>query len=95
MNAINSNEQMIQKINEVLQTKKDAVVNIVNDKLTISVFSLLEKNLKNELWLCHKHMDLSMEDILKMTTSDRKTYIMMHNRLSEKEKERLEKRKRR
>lgn len=47
MNAINSNEQMIQKINEVLRTKKDAVVNIVNDKLTISVFSLLEKNLQN------------------------------------------------
>lgn len=47
MNAINSNEQMIEKINEVLQSKKDAVVNIVNDKLTISVFSLLEKNLQN------------------------------------------------
>lgn len=47
MNAINSNKQMIQKINEVLQNKKDAVVNIVNDKLTISVFSLLEKNLQN------------------------------------------------
>lgn len=47
MNAINTNEQIIQKINEVLQNKKDAVVNIVNDKLTISVFSLLEKNLKN------------------------------------------------
>lgn len=47
MNAINTNEQMIQKINEVLQNKNDAVVNIVNDKLTISVFSLLEKNLKN------------------------------------------------
>lgn len=47
MNAINSNEQMIQKINEVLQTKKDAVINIVNDKLTISVFALLEKNLQN------------------------------------------------
>ena len=46
-NAINSNEQMIAKINEVLQTKKDAIVNIVNDKLTISVFSLLEKNLHN------------------------------------------------
>lgn len=46
-NSINSNEQMIEKINEVLQTKKNAVVNIVNDKLTISVFSLLEKNLKN------------------------------------------------
>lgn len=38
---------MVQKINEVLQNKKDAVVNIVNDKLTISVFSLLEKNLHN------------------------------------------------
>ena len=47
MNVINSNEQMIEKINEVLQKKKDAIVNIVNDKLTISVFSLLEKNLKN------------------------------------------------
>lgn len=46
-NAINSNEQMIEKINEVLQKKKDAIVNIVNDKLTISVFSLLEKNLQN------------------------------------------------
>ncbi len=44
-NVINSNEQMIEKINEVLQNKKNAVVNIVNDKLTISVFTLLEKNL--------------------------------------------------
>ena len=41
-NAINSNEQMIEKINEVLQNKRDAVVNIVNDKLTISVFYLQE-----------------------------------------------------
>lgn len=37
-NVINSNEQMIYKINEILQTKKDAVINIVN---------LLEKNLRN------------------------------------------------
>lgn len=29
MNAINFNEQMIQKINEVLQNKKDAIVNII------------------------------------------------------------------
>jgi histidyl-tRNA synthetase len=47
MNAINSNEQMIRKINEVLKTKQDTVVNIVNDKLTLSVFSLLEQNLHN------------------------------------------------
>ncbi len=45
--AIRSNEQMIKMINEVLQTKQDAVINIVNDKLTISVFSLLEQNLQN------------------------------------------------
>jgi ERCC4-related helicase len=38
---------MIEKINEVLQDKQDAVINIVNDKLTISVFSLLEQNLRN------------------------------------------------
>ena len=34
-NVINSNEQMINKINEILQNKTNAVVNIVNDKLTI------------------------------------------------------------
>jgi superfamily II DNA or RNA helicase len=45
--AIRSNEQMIKMINEVLQNKKEAVINIVNDKLTISVFALLEKNLQN------------------------------------------------
>lgn len=45
--AIRSNEQMIKMINEVLQTKHDAVINIVNDKLTISVFALLEQNLQN------------------------------------------------
>ena len=47
LNSINSNEQMINKINEILQNKKNAVINIVNDKLTISVFALLEKNLQN------------------------------------------------
>lgn len=46
-NVINSNEQMINKINEILKNKTSAVVNIVNDKLTLSVFALLEKNLNN------------------------------------------------
>jgi SNF2 family DNA or RNA helicase len=46
-NVVGSTEQMIEKINEVLKTKKDAVVNIVNDKLTISVFAMLELNLNN------------------------------------------------
>ncbi len=46
-NVIASTEQMIEKINAVLKMKKNAVVNIVNDKLTLSVFTLLEQNLKN------------------------------------------------
>lgn len=46
-NSISSNQQIIDKINDVLKFKKDAVINIVNDKLTLSVFSLLEQNLNN------------------------------------------------
>ena len=38
---------IIEKMKEVLENKKDVVINIVNDKLTISVFTLLEENLKN------------------------------------------------
>lgn len=38
---------IIEKMKEILESKKDAVINIVNDKLTISVFTLLEENLKN------------------------------------------------
>lgn len=44
---ISSNEEFISKINEVLQDKKSAKIYIINDKLTLSVFSMLEKNLKN------------------------------------------------
>ena len=43
----NSAKKFIEKINEVLSEKENAVVNIINDKLTISVFMALEKNLKN------------------------------------------------
>ena len=46
-NVIGSTEQMICKINDILKVKQDAVISIVNDKLTISVFALLEQNLKN------------------------------------------------
>lgn len=44
---INNNSELINTLNSILATKKDCVVNIVNDKLTLSVFGLLEKNLKN------------------------------------------------
>ncbi|MDR2581603.1 MAG: DEAD/DEAH box helicase family protein [Fibromonadaceae bacterium] len=38
---------LIDKINTVLQSKHDCTVNIVNDKLTLSVFSFLRDNLQN------------------------------------------------
>ena len=45
MSTINSNEQMIQRINEVLQNKKDAVVNIINDKLKYFYSNYKEKGI--------------------------------------------------
>ncbi|MFJ7941549.1 helicase-related protein [Peribacillus sp. NPDC096622] len=47
VNSLNSNDQIINSINQILIEKKECVINIVNDKLTLSVFSLLEQNLHN------------------------------------------------
>ena len=58
--------------------------------ILFSLISNFEKNLKHELWLCHKHMNLSMEELYNMPVSDRKNYIIIHNKEVEKEKERLE-----
>ncbi len=44
MNAINSNEQMIQKINEVLQNKKDAIVNIIKVIVNFDTYNSLTPN---------------------------------------------------
>lgn len=44
---INNNEMMVDKINEIISKKKGCKISIVNDKLTLSVFSILSKNLKN------------------------------------------------
>ena len=57
--------------------------------ILFSLTSNFEKNLKHELWLCHKHMNLSMEELYNMPVSDRKNYIIIHNKEVEKEKERL------
>jgi hypothetical protein len=43
---INSNEQLVAKINYVLKNKCNSVVDIVNDKLTLSVFSELKDNMR-------------------------------------------------
>lgn len=59
--------------------------------ILFSLTSNFEKNLKNELWLCHTNMKLSMEDLYNMTVADRKNYIAIHNKQMQKERERLEK----
>ncbi|ABZ85515.1 snf2 family RNA helicase [Heliomicrobium modesticaldum Ice1] len=45
--VITSNDQLIETINGLLKAKKGRKINIINDKLTLSVFSELSKNLSN------------------------------------------------
>ena len=63
--------------------------------ILFSLTSNFDRNLKYELWLCHKNMELSMEDLYNMTVADRKAYIAIHNKQVEKEKERLDSMRRR
>ena len=64
-------------------------IRFLDTMILFSLTSNYDRILKKELWLCHKNMDLSMDDIYKMTVADRKTYITIHNKLVEKEKEQL------
>ena len=48
--------------------------------ILFSITSNFEKQLKQELWLCHKNMDLSMEELNNMTVADRRNYIAIHNK---------------
>lgn len=65
------------------------LIPFLESAILFSLTSNFDKNLKYELWLCHKNMELSMEDINNMTVADRKSYINIHNKQIEKEKERL------
>lgn len=44
---MNTSTEFVEKINSILSSQKNANIYILNDKLTLSVFSVLEKNLKN------------------------------------------------
>ena len=44
---MNASSEYIEKIKQLLSRKKNADVYILNDKLTLSVFSVLEKSLKS------------------------------------------------
>lgn len=53
------------------------------------IYDNYEKHLKEELWMCHKHMNLTMEEIYEMTIRDRKFYIQTHNKAIERETARM------
>ena len=59
------------------------------------LFSLIykdyEKDLKREIWLCHKYMKLSMTEIYNMPIQERKFYIIIHNKQVDTEKRSLKK----
>lgn len=55
------------------------------------IYNNYERDLKKELWLCHKNMDLSISEIEKMPIRDRKYYIREHNKQVENEKQKFNK----
>lgn len=61
---------------------------LVSTNLFSSISSDYEKKLKENLWRMHKYMDLSMDELYRMTVADRMLYITLHNKLMEEEKER-------
>lgn len=63
--------------------------------ILFSSHTKFEKNTKKEIWLCHEYMGLSMNDIYNMPIMDRKSFIAIHNKELEKQKEKLKVKKRR
>lgn len=61
----------------------------LDSMILFSLHTKFEKSLKTEIWLCHEHMNLSLKEIYDMTVADRKSYITIHNREIEKQKEKL------
>lgn len=66
------------------------LIPFLESTILFSLTSNFEKYLKYELWLCHKNMGLSMEDLYNMTVVDRKNYIIIHNKEIQKENQRLD-----
>ena len=64
-------------------------VRFLDSTILFSSHINFERNTKKEIWLCHEHMNLSMDDIYKMPVADRKSFINIHNKEIEKQKEKL------
>ena len=57
--------------------------------ILFSLTSDYERKLKKELWLWHKNMGLSMEEIYRMPVRDRRYFISLHNKLVKEETEKM------
>ena len=58
---------------------------------TMILFSSLNDPVyEKELYSCHKNMEISMTELLRMSVMERRSYIGVHNKLSEEEKKRLD-----
>ena len=55
------------------------------------IYKDYEKDLKKEIWLCHKYMKLSMSEIYNVPIQERKFYIITHNKQVDAEKRSLKK----
>ena len=57
--------------------------------ILFSLTSDYERQLKKELWLCHKNMGLSMKELYNMPVRDRRYFISLHNKLMKEETEKM------
>lgn len=48
-----------------------------------------EKHLKEEIWSCHKHLELSLSEVYNLPIQDRKMFIYLHNKEVEKYNEKF------
>jgi len=49
-----------------------------------------ERELKEELFGCFKHIKIPFEELMKMPTRDRRFYILKHNQVTEEEEQEYE-----
>ena len=58
---------------------------------SMTLFSVMykdyEKHLKEEIWSCHKHLEMSLHEVYNLPIQDRKMFIYLHNKEMEKMKE--------
>ena len=66
------------------------LIPFLESRILFSLTTEFEKALKKEIRLCHRNMKLPLTEIYNMTVMDRRTFISIHNKETEKEKKQME-----